>query len=120
MEEALIETEALQAAIDLSGGVFRQMAFVMQPSASHAIERGGEWIEVVDVERAESRIRSDFRRILTDEDYTLLQEVRRTNEMRSVDKLADLLHILAVLEYTNDENWCDIHPSLRKLLGEEP
>jgi len=23
------------------------------------------------------------------------------------------------LEYTNDENWCDVHPSLRKLLGEE-
>jgi len=119
MEESLIETEALKAAIGLSGGVFREMAFVMQLAASHAIERGSERIEMVDVERAESRIRSDFRRILTDEDHELLQEVQRTNEMRSVDKLADLLHTLAVLEYTNDENWCDVHPSLRKLLGEE-
>jgi hypothetical protein len=119
MEESLIESEALQAAVDLSGGVFREMAFVMQLTTSHAIERGSNRIEVVNVERAESRIRSDFRRILTDEDYELLKEVRTSNEMRSVDKLADLLHTLAVLEYTNDENWCDVHPSLRKLLGEE-
>lgn len=119
MGESLIETEALQAAIGLSGGVFREMAFVMQLSASHAIERGSERIEIGDVRHAESRIRSDFRRILTEEDYELLREVKRTNEMRSVDKLADLLHTLAVLEYTNDENWCDIHPSLRRLLGEE-
>jgi hypothetical protein len=119
MEESLIESEALQAAVDLSGGVFREMAFVMQLTASHVIERGSNRIEVVDVERAKSRIRSDFRRILTDEDYELLKEVRTSNEMRSVDKLADLLHTLAVLEYTNDENWCDVHPSLRKLLGEE-
>jgi len=117
LDESLIEPEALDAAVELSGGIFRELAFVMQLSISHALEHGTSRIEKEDVRQAETRIRSDFRRILTSRDYELLREVRDTNEMRNVDELGDLLHILAVMEYTNDENWCDVHPALRPLLA---
>ena len=117
MDEALIEPQALDTAIALSGGVFREMAFIMQLAASHAAEQDSPRIREADVRKAESRIRSDFRRILNEEDRRLLREVQATNEMQNVEKLAPLFHILAAIEYTNDENWCDVHPALRPLLA---
>lgn len=33
-----------------------------------------------------------------------------------IERIGHLLHNLSVLEYTNDDMWCDIHPTLEELL----
>lgn len=67
--------------------------------------------------RAESEIRSDFKRMLTSEDYVILKSVCENNEMHGIEKIGHLLHNLSILEYMNDETWCDIHPTLEKLIN---
>lgn len=116
MKKELIEPEALDLAIKMGAGVFRESARIMQIASDSATEHDRDRIIKEDVERAEQEIRSDFKRILKSEDYTILNEVCKDNEIRGIEKIGHLLHNLSVLEYINDENWCDIHPTLEKLL----
>jgi hypothetical protein len=116
MKKELIEPEALDFAIKMSGGVFREGARIMQIAADSAIENERGRILKKDVERAEREIRSDFKRILKSGDYNALNEISKSNEIRGIEKIGHLLHNLSVLEYENEENWCDIHPTLEELL----
>ena len=116
MEEDLIEPDAVDLVIKMGAGVFRESARIMQIAADSAIERGRDRIIREDVERAEREIRSDFKRILETEDYNILEEVYKNNDIRGIDRIGHLLHNLSVLEYENDENWCDIHPTLENVL----
>ncbi|MFN2177186.1 MAG: ATP-binding protein, partial [Anaerolineales bacterium] len=66
---------------------------------------------------ATAEIRNEYRRILDKEDIKLLKKVNNDNRLEYTDRLRSLLQILAVLEYRDEENWCDVHPVLRKLLN---
>jgi len=88
----------------------------MQMAADSAIEHERDRIIKEDVERAEQEIRSDFKWILRTEDYDILKELCKDNEIKGIEKIGHLLHNLSVLEYENAENWCDIHPTLEKVL----
>jgi hypothetical protein len=116
MKEELIEPEALDLTIKMSGGLFREGARIMQIAADSAIEKERNHIIKEDVERAEREIRSDFIHILESEDYDTLNEICESNEIRGIEKIGHLLHNLSVLEYVNDESWFDIHPTLEELL----
>jgi hypothetical protein len=116
----LIEEDALEHAVTMSGGVFREMARLMQIAADNAIARGEGKIEKRDVEEAESEIRNNFRRMLKTENYDALKQIYDTRELRGSETCAELLHNLSILEYQNDENWCDVHPVVVPLIdGEE-
>ena len=117
MNEDLITPDALELAIKMGAGVFRETARIMQISADNAIEKGRSQIIREDVARAESEIRSDFKRILNSNDYDILKEICENNEMHGIERFGHLLHNLSILEYTNDETWCDIHPTLEKLIN---
>ena len=116
MKSELIQPDALDLAITMGAGVFRETARIMQISADSAIENDRDQIIEEDVKRAEREIRSDFRRILKNEDYTTLKKICKNNEIKGIDKIGRLLHNLSVLEYKNDETWCDIHPTLVELV----
>ena len=116
MLEELIEPEALNLAVKMGAGVFRETARIMQIAADSAIENERTCIVKQDVQRAEREIRSDFKRILKTEDYATLTEVCKNNEIRGIEKIGHLLHNLSILEYVNDETWCDIHPTLEELV----
>ncbi len=118
MDEALITREALNEAVRLSGGVFREIAHILQKSIDNALARDDSHVQPEDVVWAAAQIRSGFRRLLNDDDYRLLLDVRATNEMRQPDKISHLFHLMAVLEYSNAENWCDVHPTLDPLLDD--
>lgn len=116
MKEELIEQEALVHAIKMGAGVFRETARIMQIAADSALENDRNRIIKEDAERAEREIRSDFKRILKPKDYVTLKEICMNNEICGIENVGDLLHNLSVLEYMNDETWCDIHPTLEELL----
>jgi hypothetical protein len=118
MTDTLITDAALDETVKNSGGVFREIAHIMQRAIDNALARKAECIEPEDVAWAAAQIRSGFRRLLRQDDYRLLLDVRAHNEIRSPERLAALFHLLAVLEYTNGENWCDVHPALDPLLDE--
>ena len=114
----LITSDALDAAIHTSGGVFREMCRVMRYAIGRARVKKQSRVELDDVQRAGSEIRNEYRRILTAEQRALLREVHDKNQLDQPDKLGPLMQILAALEYRNDENWCDVHPALIPLLDE--
>jgi len=116
MKKDLIDPDALDLAIEMGAGVFRESARIIQIAADSAIEDERDCIIKEDVKRAEQEIRNDFKRILKTEDYDILGEVCKDNEIRGIEKIGHLLHNLSVLEYVNDENWCDVHPTLKKIL----
>jgi phenylpyruvate tautomerase PptA (4-oxalocrotonate tautomerase family) len=112
MKANLIEDDALDLAIKMGAGVFRETARIMQISIDNAIENGRNCIIMDDVEKAKQEIRSDFKRMLTTDDYKILEGVSNNNEIHGIDKIGHLLHNLSVLEYMNGDTWCDIHPTL--------
>ena len=118
MATNLIDKDALEAAISYSGGVFREMARIMRASLGRARRRNAQQISFADVEMAATEIRNEYRRILDKNDLAFLKKIHEHNRLEYNDRLRPLLQLLAILEYQNGENWCDIHPVLRRLIYE--
>lgn len=116
INEDLIHPSALHEAIAYSGGVFRELARILRTAIGRARRRKTAQIELEDVEWAASEIRNEYRRILDREDLKLVKKVHETQKLEYNDRLRPLLQVLAILEYRDSENWCDIHPVLRKML----
>lgn len=116
MSMDLVTPSALDAAITYSGGVFREMARIMRTSIGKARRRKAVKLELEDIEWAATEIRNEYRRILSREDLKLLREIYRTKRLEYNERMHPLLQLLAILEYRTGENWCDVHPVLRKLL----
>ncbi len=110
----LIAPRALDEAVRVSGGVFREMVRVMRSAILRA--RRAKRVELIHVRGAETEISGEYRRLLTAEQRARLRRVRASNQLDEPDKIAPLLQILAVLEYANGEPWCDVHPALVSLL----
>lgn len=118
MEPGLIEDAALEQAVTYSGGVFREMARIMRTAIGRARRRGAPRVNLADVEWAAAEIRNEYRRILDKDDIKLLKKVVENNYLEYSERLRPLLQLLALLEYRDQENWCDVHPVLRKLLND--
>ena len=110
LDESLIAPDALELVIQNSGGLLRTLIALVRDGALVAASRNALQIERQDVERASNRLRSNF--MLEAKDYVFLAQ-------RHADKLLDadpetqaLLEKLALLEYANDKDWCDVHPLL--------
>jgi hypothetical protein len=114
----LIEPEALELAVTYSGGVFRELARVIRTAIGSARRRKGDRIEAADVEWAANEIRNEYRRILDREDIKFLKKIKTSKQLEYHERLRPLLQLLAVLEYRDEENWCDVHPVLRKMLND--
>lgn len=114
----LIEDQALEDAITYSGGVFRETARIMRTAIGRARRRKTPKIEAIDVDWAATEIRNEYRRILDRTDLKFLKKIHQYNRLEYNDRLRPLMQLLAILEYRNGENWCDIHPVLRRVIDE--
>jgi hypothetical protein len=119
MDSSLINLQALEDAITYSGGVFREMARIMRSAIGRARRRNASQIEITDIEWAATEIRNEYRRILDSNDLGYLKKIHEFNRLEYNERLRPLLQLLAILEYRDSENWCDIHPVLRRLLNEQ-
>jgi hypothetical protein len=118
MNTNLIQPAALELAISYSGGVFREMARVLRTAIGRARRRQVDRVCVEDVEWSATEIRNEYRRILDKEDIKLLKKVLANNRLEYSERLRPLLQLLALLEYRDEENWCDVHPVLRSMLDD--
>jgi hypothetical protein len=116
MNNTLIDPTALDEAITYSGGVFRELARIIRTAIGRARRRKATQLESEDIEWAASEIRNEYRRILDKEDVKLLKKVHENRILEYSERLMPLMQLLAILEYRDQENWCDVHPVLRKML----
>ncbi len=118
MNPDLIDKRALKDAVACSGGVFREMARVMRSAIGRARRRDAGFVDSTDIDWAATELRNEYRRILDKNDIQLLKKISRTNRLEYNDRLRPLLQLLAILEYRNGDNWCDVHPVLRRIVDE--
>ena len=118
MHPLMMTDDAKRILIEASGGLVRSLVGLTQFAAVNALGRGAIRIESPDAERAVSELRNDFIAALKAEDYEVLAS-RHADKLLSSDlETQELLQGLALLQYSNGEAWCDVHPVVLKLLQE--
>jgi len=115
---ALIVPKARQTIIRASGGIMRLLIGLVQSAAVNAQARNGQRIENSDAMAAIADLRKDFIAALKSEDYPILAARYRDKQLSNDDALQPLLQMRALLEYENDDTWCDVHPAVLPLLEE--
>jgi len=118
MNLVLIDNDGLETAIANSGGVVRELVRILRDACVRAINRGRERIAVDVVNQGCAMLRNEFGRMLDNEHYERLQQIKKTKIAGGDPLTLELLHQLAALEYQNEERWCDVHPLVDKLLQE--
>lgn len=122
MAPELIEPDALDEALRLSGGVFSETARLMRAAIQRA--RRSRRVQREHVQGAVTELRSEYRRMLLEEKWRrILIRVHNTHRLSAANPeeseiIGKLLQILALLEYNGDGSWWDVHPALIKLLEE--
>ncbi len=120
LDKELIATAALDYAVEMSGGVVRELVRIIQSAASRAVATRANSLQPTHIEHAVEKLRMEYSFSLTRQQYIdILKEVHRTNVLRSDDEkpLLDLLHNLFILQYPNGESWYGVNPVVHKLIG---
>ena len=115
----LFESDVLEYIIDMSGGLVREYIRIIRDAAVKAITKRKTSISMDVAIDVVNGLKNTYKAQLSDEDYIVLQEVCRTNDIKRDEKLVGLLHNLSVLEYKNGDIWCDLNPIVRSILDEK-
>lgn len=110
---SLIENEALEKAIDYSGGIIRQLIRIIYVAAVRVRTLKGEKISQSDISDAVALLRDTLAgTIASSKKITLLYTVLKKNIPVSEDKkdFIELLHANNVLAYKNGEPWYEVNP----------
>ncbi len=120
LDSQLVESRALDLAVEMSGGVVRELVRLVQESAGHALARGANVIKLEHMEQAVESLRAEYSFSLTrKQDIDILREVHRTNLLiyENEEPLLKLLHSLLILYYPDGEGWYGVNPIVHKLIG---
>lgn len=120
MERQLIESQALDRAVEMSGGVVRELVRIIQGAAVKALVAKTNCIKLAHVEQAVDELRSEYSFSLTRDEYIqILKRVQETSQlMADNDKpMLDLLHNLFILKYPNGPGWYGVNPIVHQLIG---
>jgi len=118
LDPTLIAPKAKRTIIRASGGLMRLLIGLVQSAATNARARGAQRIENSDALAAVVDLRKDFIAALKSEDYPILAARYKDKRLSNDDALQPLLQARALLEYENDDTWCDVHPAILPLLEE--
>ena len=120
MEESLIDEEALEYIVEMSGGVIHDFVRMIRESAAKAHGNQSNKIRKKDVELVISDTRNDYLRFLFGDDLRILREIRKTHgrivRKEDEERFSELLFSLVILEYLNDEVWYDVHPTIKGII----
>ena len=113
----LVADDAIDRAIEASGGNIRELARVVQASVVKAVVRSGDEIERQDVEAAIADQRESFRRAFQPRFLAVLQRVRDKHKLDNADDVGKLLlYGLWVIEYRNEEAWYSLPVAVEDLV----
>lgn len=110
MEDALISEAARDTIIRASGGLMRTLVGLVRSAAVKAVAAGKDTIDRAEAEAAVNAERADYVTGLKQDDYEVLRQRHADKRLSADEAVLSLLHTRALLEYANDEPWCDVHP----------
>lgn len=118
LDDKLITPEALDQIVRTSGGIPIDLVKLVSGAALYALERSesATSIELGDAQNAIKDLRRELAANLSMTEWQLLGQ-RHTDRMLSNEPaIQQLLYKGALIEYSNDVQWCDVHPALWGML----
>lgn len=110
--ETIFKDGAVDALIDGSGGHPRQLMNL----ARYAFDFTDNLPVTQDsVEKAKRRLTNDYGRSVPEEHWRLLARVHESQAVQNDTAHQEMLFNLSVLEYQNEERWCDVNPAILTL-----
>jgi DNA polymerase III delta prime subunit len=109
----LIDADALEKAIDYSGGIIRQLIQIVRVAAVSVRTLGAENISLRDVSDAINLLRNTLAGTITSSKKIKLLSTVRDNKIpdsESAEGFIELLHANNVLAYVNGEPWYVVNP----------
>ena len=121
MESQLMDEEALTQIVLASGGIPVDLIKLVRKSAVYALERmerseANQRIDVRDALNAIKDLRRELAASLSTAEWSILNQRHRDRKLSSEKAMQQLLQKVALIEYSNDVQWCDVHPALWGLL----
>lgn len=110
--DSLLEKDVAQRLIEMSGGHPRQLMNLMLFSMDFVDEPP---VTLVAVEKAIKRFKTDYDRMIPENHWPLLAQVHLNQKVLNDEDHQLMLFNLSVLEYENDDRWCDVQPAIREL-----
>ena len=119
IDRDIVLPEAIERAIEGSGGNIRELARLMQASVVKAYVRRGSFIERQDIEAAIADQRESFRRGYDPSFRPLLVRVREEYRLDEASPIAkQLLYGLWIIEYRNGSAWYSLPEPVEQLLAQ--
>ncbi len=118
IDSRLLPPECAERLARHSGGNLSQIFDLARLAVHNALDEDKSVIELQHVYRAEAELRNQFRRQLSSKDRAILACVAQTRQLDDTSEQAPLLHIKALFEYSNVENWIDVNPVLLPIVDE--
>ena len=115
ISRGLITNDALEMAIDYSGGVYRTLMDLVSEAATNAETDGEATISHKEMTEAITDFRIEKSRPMRAEDWAVLSQIKKNkNFLTSTEDETrrTLLQGLFALEYINGDEWYDINPLL--------
>ncbi|GIK40241.1 MAG: hypothetical protein BroJett011_40740 [Chloroflexota bacterium] len=110
----LFDEGVVEAAIDMTGGVLRELIRVIRGCCVYCEEYGLSRITHNALNFQKNKLKSEYYRILEHDDYKWLLRVKQTKSRADVNMRH--LESLCVLYYPNGKGWFDVHPIVTELL----
>lgn len=112
----LLEENVAEAAINMTGGILRELIRVIRGCCVYCEEYGISRITHNVLDFHKNKLKSEYYRILEHDDYEWLHRVKRTKSRADVNMRH--LESLCVLYYPNGKGWFDVHPIVSELIDE--
>ncbi len=112
----LIDEDALETAVEFSGGIIRQLVSIIRQAAVKVRIIKGDKISKNDVLDAINNLRDTMARtIISTDKITLLDKINKENKPVSdkAEEFLELLHANNVLAYQNGNIWYELNPLIK-------
>ncbi len=112
----LIDDDAIELAIDYSGGILRQFIQLIQEAGVQAILNGSDRVRIIEMEQKIDEISLKLSYSVAGEKVNILREVYKTKNLpEKIDNtVIELLLGNIIIAYPNAKAWYDVNPLVRK------
>lgn len=119
MDKQLIADAAVEMAVEMSGGVTRELIRIVRGAAVRAVVTRANSIQPGHVEHAVNELRAGYDNSLTrQEQIDILRKVHESKKLlwKDEEPMLDLLHNLMILRYPNGPGWYEVNPIVQQLI----